>query len=302
MTHRVRLFISNFNFMIKKTILVFVILFATYNCIVIFNPGISAPQQQWQDNVVKAEKYIYDKSDTVSNVILGSSLARLMVMDSLPHYYNLAFAGQGILDGLEILNQTEKLPKNIFIETNTVFTEANKSFTDGLFDPLTFSIKKYCISLRSDKQPLAFIYPSLQAAMHKGKNTEESKAPATDQTDDNDLFNKMIKMQIEYYTWTPDSNIVNKQFLALTNYIRILKNRGANIVFFELPFNSKLVELPLARLIRNKFYEHFPAAQNNYITMPDCSNYVTSDGFHLKDDEAKVYTSYFKKESKKYYP
>jgi hypothetical protein len=294
-------FIFNFNFMIKKITFCFIILFAAYYVIVLLNPNISAPQQQWRENVVKAEKYVYDKSDTIEDVILGSSLARLMVMDSLPHFYNLAFAGQGILDGIEILNRKEKLPKNIFIEMNTVFTELDKTFINDLFDPLSFSIKKYCISLRSDKQPLGFLYPAIQAAAHKGKNKAAAKAQVVSQTtDDNDLFNEMMKMQIEYYTWTPDSNFVTRQFLLLTSYVNGLKSKGANIVFFEMPLNPKLVQLPLARLMRDKFYSYFPENSNNYIKMPDCSNYVTSDGFHLKEDEAKIYTSYFKTGAKKY--
>ena len=86
--------IFNFNYMIKKTIIVFIVLFGVYTFIILLNPSISATQHQWQDNVVRAEKYIYDESDTINNLIVGSSLSLLIRNDSLRHFYNLAFAAQ----------------------------------------------------------------------------------------------------------------------------------------------------------------------------------------------------------------
>jgi hypothetical protein len=283
--------------MIKKTFLLFIILFGAYTLLITLNPRSSASQHQWQENAIKGENYIYDKSDTLSNVIIGSSLACRIITDSLPDSYNLAFAGQSVFDGLEILKQKKKLPRTVFIETNKIFINPNKEFTSSLFSPFSFTLKKYCISLRSDKQPLAFIYPAVQGLFHK--NSSETGMPGAEPKN-NEVFNKMLAMQVEEFSIIPDSGYVIKQFALLSNYIDDIKGKGVNIVFFEIPLNPNLAELPLAKFIRNEFYRHFPANVNNYITMPDCSGYITTDGLHLNDSDAIKYTQYFKEEMKRY--
>ncbi len=289
--------------MVKKTLFVFILLFAGYTFTLMLMPGSSVSQHQWQENVVKGEKYIYNQSDTISNVITGSSLACRIITDELPGFYNLAFAGQSVFDGLEIINKTEKAPKNVFIEINKVFITPSADFTASLFSPLSFNSKKYCISLRSDKQPLAFIFPAIQNIFKNKKQVKKSESdPSTSNSVQKGIFNKMLTMQINEYSQIPDTNLVNKQFLLLATYAKELKNKGINIVFFEMPLNPGLIELPLAKFIRANFYKYFPESQYNYINIPDCSDYVTTDGLHLTDLESGRYTAYFKDGIKKYTP
>lgn len=283
--------------MIRKTILVFAVLFAVYTVILMLNPKFSVGQHQWQDNVIKGEKYIYNKTDSNYNVITGSSLACRIRTNKLTNFYNLSFAGQSVFDGLEIIKNSKILPKTIFIETNIIFVAPNKEFTSSLFSPLSLIAKQYCISLRSDKQPLAFIFPEVQRILKGGgsANTAEINATATDTK----LFTKMLSMQISNYSKIPDSVLANRQLNLLIDYVNYFKSKDVKIVFFEMPLNPVLVELPLAKFIRNKFNEHFPTSQYSYIKLPDCSKYVTTDGLHLNDQEALIYTAYFKEELKK---
>lgn len=261
----------------------------------------SESQNLWQDNLVKGEKYIYNETDTIKNIILGSSLASRIVVDSLSHFYNLSFAGQGFFDGLEILKHKKNIPKNIFIEINSIFSEENKEFIVSLFSPLPFNVKKYCLSLRSDKQPLAFIFPAIQRILHKNNNhtTYDLNISKTD-IEENKNFNKLLELQVNNYSKIPNIDTVNNIFLLLEKCVSDLKIKGSNVIFFEMPVNPDLIELPLSKFIRNKFFEHFPSNQYNYIKSPDCSNYVTTDGVHLNDREAIVYTSYFKAETNIY--
>ena len=288
--------------MIRKTFFLFIILFGIYALIIALNPGASAAQHQWQENVVKGEKYIYDTGDSMKNVIVGSSLANRIVGDSLSMFYNLAFSGQSALDGLEIIEHIKKLPKNIFLEMNTVFNAPSKEFLESLFTPLSLNIKKYCIAMRSDKQPLAFIFPAIQNIISKkDKSLNKFEALPLDSMQQK-IFDKVLQLQVAKYSHIPTPDSVTKQFLLLKQYVTNFKAKGVNIVFFELPVNKFLIDLPYPKFIRSKFYEYFPADKNNYINIPANANYTTTDGLHLKDDEAATYTSYFKKESNKYYP
>jgi hypothetical protein len=293
--------------MIKKTILVFIILFALYSGIVLLNPRMGATQHQWQENVVKGEKYIYNTSDSIHSVILGSSLASRIIMDSLPGFYNLAFAGQGILDGLEILKNSNKYPQHIFIETNSILGEKDKGFISTLFSPLSYYPKKYCPSLRNDKHPLALLFPLVQQMLHKKVDSKEyeTKSVSTDpkeQAQAAAMFSKVLQIEIDFYAQQPDSVYLGKQFAQLKDLLDGLKNKDVHIIFFEMPLNPKLVELPMATGIRKWFYDLFPENEYSYIKVPDCSGYVTTDGLHLNEKEAVVYTAYFKEAAKKYLP
>jgi len=278
------------------------VLFGVYTCIVMLHPTMSASQHQWQDNIVRAEKYIYNERDTVKNIIIGSSLSLRLIPDSLPQFYNMAFAGQGIFDGLKILNHQKNPPKNVFIETNLVFREESKEFTSGLFSFLGYNIKKYCVSLRTDKEPLVFIYPLVQSVIHSKRDIIGYAQPKSIKEDssERELTKNLLQIQVTNYSKLPDTSLANKQFSILTDEVTLLKSKGVKVIFFEMPINPLLVQSPLEKLIRTKFYMYFPKSENNYIDIPDCTNYVTGDGLHLNPDEAAIYTSYFKENTKKY--
>ena len=103
--------------MIKKSIFVALLLFALWTAFLMLKPNASVSQHVWQENIITTEEYLYDV-DFVPNVILGSSLSERIIIDSLSDFFSLAFGGQSIYDGLEILTQKDKLPKRVFIEIN----------------------------------------------------------------------------------------------------------------------------------------------------------------------------------------
>ena len=66
-----------------------------------------------------------------------------------------------------------------------------------------------------------------------------------------------------------------------------------NVVFFEMPVNNQLANMPQAKIIRASFYTYFPASKYRYI-QPDFFQYKTIDGLHLDPEEAYRYTLYLK--------
>ena len=285
--------------MIKKTLFSFILVFGMYTLVIILYPNVSTTNPLYWDNTMKTENYLYNNSDTLNHVILGTSLSCRLVMDSLPMFYNLAFTGRSIYDGLEIVIHREKLPKTIFIETNFALRKEAKDFTDDLLSPFNFYLKKYCISLRQDKQPLGFIKP---IALYLLTNSSGKVANNTSSEPINkDVFNKILGMKVVDYSSIPSNDFVDHQFLILKKDIQFLQSKGVNIVFFEMPINSRLVGLPLTRTIKDKFSEYFPSNKFNYIKPPDHLNYETSDGDHLNIQEAIDYTIYFRNEAKRFF-
>jgi hypothetical protein len=231
--------------MIKKSLLVAILLFALYTVFVIFFAPTwwNASQHQWQTNIINAQNYMYNESDTNRNVILGSSLSCRLVSDSLPGTYNLALNGQSIFDGLNILIHAKKYPVNVFIETNVVLRSENETFTSSLTTPILSDIKRTLPSLRAGKQPVGIIGKLAFNGIYKikslfGSGIEEEVALPPGIQKNNDLFEKMLDFQRSDYSEVPDPDLLKANFNSLKEYIVKLENRGIKIIFFEMPVRA----------------------------------------------------------------
>jgi hypothetical protein len=290
--------------MIKKTILTSLVLLIMYSVFVEFAPEWwNASQNQWQENVVKAQHFIYDKNSGVQNVILGTSLSYRMINDSLPDTYNLSFSGESVLTGLAVLTHKTELPKNVFIEMNVVMLPENKELTKTLYTPVIYKLKKRLICLREDKQPLAVIGKIQVHIIERIKsilNPKRTEMVYKQNDSDNEslIYNKMVNIQVVEYSKAPDDIALEKSFAALKKYVIFLEEKDINIIFYEVPVNHMLQNLPRAKIIREKFKEYFPVSKYHYIPLPSSMKCETTDGLHLKKNEAIQYTSYFKSEYK----
>ena len=290
--------------MIKNSLFACVFFFLLYSAFIWTRPNITSSQNQWQDNTIKAENYIFDNS-TINQVLVGSSLSCRLVMDSLPAMYNLSFGGYSLFDGLNIIRQSQKYPKHLFIETNLILRNEKEEFTKNLFSPVSYYPAKYFLSFREDKKPVPILINYLNAIRHKiaPPNIPQTKKQTT-QNNQNSLgnsekiFDQLLDMQIKYYSETPDKKLLLQKLNKLKDHIEFFKNQGVNIYFYEMPINPKLSHLALSSSIREGFYQVFPPDSNQYI-IPDNTSYRTNDGIHLGRTEAGLYTSYLKSQIKK---
>ncbi len=295
----------------KKAILTAGALFVTYSIYVAY----FAPkwwhtaQHQWQENIIKAQSFLYNESDTIQNVIIGSSLANRLIIDSLPKTYNLSFSGQSIFDGLNFLTLKSKRPKNIFIEMNLVLRPEDKNFTQSINSPILYHLRKMIISLREDKQPIAILpiaglelYNAVfNKALFSKQKPEKNNKTEINSNDNDGLFSKILNIQIKNYSKEPDQEILDNSFNTLKEYMFKIENNQTNIVFFEMPVDNKLKNLPQAKTIRKTFMKFFPSSQYNYLILPGSYEYETTDGVHLTKEEALRYTIYFKSKNEDFF-
>ena len=289
--------------MIKRVIILTSILFISYSLFVISiaPKWWHASQHQWQDNVIKAQNFVYNNTDSFSNILVGSSLSCLLVMDSLPKTYNLAFGGQSIFDGLNILNHTSRIPMNIFIEMNFPLRLQNENFTSSISSPLSYYPKKVFSSLRAEKQPLGILGVQInqritEPLLERIKSFFYSNAlpEGAEKEKRNEMFKKLLQLQIDSYLKVPDKQLMKECFDNLKKNINELEDRGAKIVFYEMPVNSQLNHLIAANIIREAFYTNFSKLKYTYISFPESIEYNTSDGLHLNEDEVLKYTIFLK--------
>jgi len=302
--------------MIRKTLLlsfVLVIIFIFITDEFVTQSLVS--QDQWQENSIKAQGYLYLTNDSGKSIILGSSLANRLVMDSLPGFRSLAFGGLSIFDGLDILMHKNDLPRSVYIEINVVLRPEAKDFSGSLFNPILYGLREEVPALRDGNQPVARVGSLLLSALKK--ITERLRLPfsiiKSDQhnlrtmksasvgieagNDNGTFFSKLLQMQVKAYSLKPDSVSLVLALNNLDAYIRRLEEKNVRIVFFEMPVNPALCGLPLAVGIRTAFYNKFPRKVYNYMPGSNCSGYQTKDGIHLNEKDAVKFTQYFRKAS-----
>ncbi len=293
--------------MIHKSILFCFLLLIAYSMLLNWLPQLSASQDVGQSNIIKAGKYLDDDDDRpVKDAIIGSSVSERLIMDSIPDFDNLAFSGLGVLDGLDLVRHKNKLPSVIYIETNFPLRPRSPLFSTTLFSPISVVLRKHVMLLRSDKQPLALIGQALGelaerldiGMLHRLDVIAGTKigsvARSTDVT-----FDQMLNLEVKDYSEKPDAKLLHEQFQLLSNDVSYFMSRGVRIVFFEMPVNSRLTELPKAQIIRDSFYSVFPRQQYRYMDMPESAGYRTADGIHLSRKEAIQYTRFFKEQAKR---
>lgn len=293
--------------MIKKSIIFTIFLLVCWGFF-INNRPFSLSQHQWQDNIISAEKFIFDL-DSIDNLIVGTSLARRVRMDSLPNYYNLSFGGLSIFDGLNILRNKNNLPKNVFIETNLISGSENKNFKKIISSSILNSLKESSNVFRTDKQPLAYISLGFLKPLVSGvfsnviyrmrdrmkfKFCDEKKNIILEPS--SPLFDKMLTSQIKNYSKNINLSEMDKGFNNLKKNVNFLKSKGVNVIFFEMPINPKLVYLNKSNYIRDRVIAEYP--DHDFIKIPEnFKSYKTTDGVHLTKEESKLYTKYFKKKA-----
>ncbi len=108
-----------------------------------------------------------------------------------------------------------------------------------------------------------------------------------------ELFKKMLDLQIFNYSNYPDITYLRGNLLLLFAYTDYLTKKGVNVIFFEMPVNSHLINLPYAKITRNEVNKIFPEKLFRHIPQ-DTTKCVTSDGLHLTQNEALHFTKFFK--------
>ena len=303
--------------MFKKSIIVSTISFLLYNVLIFYIDFPVKPGHQWQENIIKAEDYIYEQNDK-KTVIVGSSLAALLINNILPkNSYSLSFAGQSSFDGLEIIKKTGSIPNTVLIETNSIFTSSDTDFQNSLFMPIRSSLKKIFPALLEKNQPvcvlnsiifwsLSKIYKIFVPEMKnklKDKKTNDISGTENEKADQpvkNGFKRLMIDIAAKNYSQPPCDRIVKKQKKMLQDFKTYLDKEGIEIILFEMPVDERLMNSIVMEDLRKMIYSVFPPGQYIYLQPPGCLKFSTTDGIHLDYASASLYTRFLAEKIKKH--
>lgn len=269
--------------MIKRSILCFAVLFGIHLVIVLLNPMVGMATHQWQDNVIKAQQFIYaEKSDTV---MVGTSLSARIIRDSIPTVKSVSFGGCAVEDGLRIILSKGDLPRFILAETNLFFLDGNPELVSKMTEGVMPMLRRWIPSLREQYQPICMLASMMASAA-------DINPQAGTSTVDMDLLNESIEHHIKY-DWQMPEPQAETRMGDMKRLVEMFEAKGTRVLFFEMPVNERLTHLKRYDQTRELMQKTFPADRYTYLPF-DTTRYVTTDGEHLDYEGQLVFSHYFK--------
>ena len=254
-----------------------------------------------QENIIKVQKYVYDKKDS-KIVIVGSSLATTLYPPYLPEScFNLALIGLSIYDGLEIIKRSDAKPKIILIETNWIDRGPAVSNTDMLFLPGLYTLRKYLPALREENRPDRILIlingwlrdiKTMQMEQNGKKQYQIGKMEGYSERG-KIILEQGRQLEIKRHSRAPNLSDLSWCIEKLKEYIDYFGQKNIWIIFFEMPSDKLLYDSPKMHAIRSIIFKHFPTGRYTHLSSPDWENYTTTDGLHLNAESAQDYTLFF---------
>ena len=236
--------------------------------------------------------------------MVGTSLSYRLKADSIPFVCSLSFAGCSVEDGLNIILSRDIIPKYIIIESNFFFKESSPGLFWNISEGALPIIRKLIPSLREQYSPICLFHSfndiynySIKPKFFEKKTTIENKLSNEDtHTNKSSIDMKTLNMEVERRILSdkplPEDKMITRK-KKLKGLIKRLEDRGATIVFFEMPVNERILHLKSNNQTREVLKQEFPPIHYKYLGQ-DTAVYLTNDGIHMNEDEAIRYSHFLK--------
>ncbi|WP_426449062.1 hypothetical protein ACP26L_30115 [Paenibacillus sp. S-38] len=243
---------------------------------------------QWQNNVIKAERYLY-AGESFKYVVTGSSMAYRLLPEYLgEEYSNIAFASGGSLTGLQvILERGGELPSTVFVEMNdTLLRGQDKEFIQKLTSPVFNGVKSAFAAFRTENQPVILFKEWVKGGT--------GKEPEAGGSVDPDIFASELARHAADHAKQPDPEQLRSVTGELKRAVDALRSKGVQVVLFEPPSHRSLQESVLSTSLRTYWETEFPKDHYSWVPTPNPDEYETADGIHMTGGSARKYAAFLK--------
>ena len=267
--------------MIKKAFYSFICISICYTILVSNFPNKGVGTHQWQENQIRAHRFLYDK--TSDTVIVGTSLSARIILDSISYVSSCAFSACVVEDGLRLILSKETLPRYVLIETNYLLRPSNGELVRVNTKGPTPFLRRYIPMMREQNSPSSLMgHLCMQGALSPVGQVDLKR------------LEKNIEDRIsEDYTHLLSEMQVEERIQTIMPLVHQLESLGVKIVLYEMPLNKRLSHLPSNEQTRQIVHHLFPSEKYTYIPC-DTSNYLTNDGEHLDEEGRRRYSHYIK--------
>lgn len=284
--------------MLQKSLLVTIALIVFYTVLIkgLGNHFVLSAQTQAQQNLITAERYLYQKNADFDTVLVGSSMSERILYDRLPGpCYNLAMWGASSMDGLKIIAQTNRWPRVIYIEMNTLARSWPADMLKPYYKPVWAFVYQHFPFMRHQYQPVGVVKSLLLDQHPVLVSTQETDMPDSSTTDP-ELYEKAVHEElVNIESKAPSDSALRANVTAAFQYVEQFRQHGVQVILYEVPESPRIQNHVLNVTTRRYLTNAFQASNYKIIPLP-VSPYHTTDGVHMTPAEAIQYTNYLRQQ------
>lgn len=269
--------------MIKKSFLSFLVMFGIHAVVTYLLPSLGMATNQWQDNMVKAQHFLYDED--ADTAMIGTSLSARILPDSIPSVRSVAFGGCAVEDGLRLILSKPKVPHCVLVETNLFLRNGNEELVEKMTKGIIPQVKRWIPSLRESNEPICL----LSGLMIKAAGINPQAAAMTV---DMEQLKESIKRHLADDKSLSDTELAQRMETIKPLLIQ-LEQKGTKLIFFEMPIHQELYHLKELEQTRQAVRKAFPKTRYAYLPN-DTTTYLTTDGLHLDYEGQQRYSHFIK--------
>lgn len=269
--------------MIKKSFLSFLVMFGIHAVVTYLLPSLGMATNQWQDNMVKAQHFLYDED--ADTAMIGTSLSARILPDSIPSVRSVAFGGCAVEDGLRLILSKPKVPHCVLVETNLFLRNGNDELVEKMTKGIIPQVKRWIPSLRESNEPICL----LSGLMIKAAGINPQAAAMTV---DMEQLKESIKRHLADDKSLSETELAQRMETIKPLLIQ-LEQKGTKLIFFEMPIHQELYHLKELEQTRQAVGKAFPKTRYTYLPN-DTTTYLTTDGLHLDYEGQQRYSHFIK--------
>jgi hypothetical protein len=287
---------------ILRPILIFLFVMSLYQALVSGGIVTSAEGASLiQNNIVKAQRYVYQNNSDLKMVMVGSSLAaNIKVRDIGPGATSIALGGGASQTGLEIVKRSSNKPAIVLVEMNdTIVRKIDTDLIDSLYHPVFYWVRKYLPIMREEYRPVSVFIDSLKKrSQPENKLSGEEIDKSEPRYLTPELSQKGIQMAVDVESQplsAKDIETMKQEAESIAKQLaEIEKNTGAKVVLFTIPQESRVDAQIRRKQVRELMKQLFPPDSFQWLSPPPKREWRTNDGIHLIRSDARDFAEFLR--------
>lgn len=287
---------------ILRPILVFLFLIGCYQALV--SGGVlpaSEGSTLMQNNIVKAQRYVYQENSDLKMVMVGSSLAaNIDVKDIGGGVKSIALGGGASQTGLEIVKRSNSKPRIVLVEINdTIARAVDKDLVDSLYHPVFYWLRRYLPVLRNEYRPVSVFIDYLKNRSPQNRKLSKEELDSLElRYLTPELSKQSIQTTVDIESKPlseKDANNIKKEAdLIKTQIAQLQKNAGVKVVLFDIPQESRVDSALRRKQVRKLMQQLFPPDSFEWLRPLRTREWRTNDGIHLIRSDARDFAEFLR--------
>ncbi|UPJ47026.1 hypothetical protein IVB30_27490 [Bradyrhizobium sp. 200] len=250
-----------------------------------FGSGLQMPATTTRDGtLITLSRYLREPVPDV--VLVGSSLTFRLKEEyfATPGLRNLALAGGSPVTGLEIVANQPQLPKFILVEANVLARPTDAALVErysrGDTEPFFFRPVRAAVAAYEQRRHAPLIYEQVEPDLRRLVGQPPSDF-------DNRIY---ADRALQQFNAEDPADATRLNVKRIEELIRILEQRGARVLLFELPYSEPIEGARFARTTREIVRAAFPDSNRWLPVDVNRSELRWADGVHLDERSAVIVT------------